>query len=99
MFQILWRPLEGMDDRFPLRIGELDACHPFSIGNHFTSDGSVAGFRRQRTLENGSPDPSSPENLQHSSPVNHQSSLLVQIARSSHSASAIILRETGAASV
>ena len=34
MFQVLSRPLEGLDDRFPLRIGELDARHPFCVGNH-----------------------------------------------------------------
>ena len=72
-------PFKGIDGGFPLRFGEFDSRHPFRVHNHFTSNGPVTGFRRQRTLKNGRPDPGGAKNSQSSSPVHHKSSFLNRV--------------------
>src|SRR6185295_9451558 len=68
-------PFKGIDSVFPLRLSEFDSGHPFGIRNHFTGNGPISDSRRQHALKNNSADPYSPENLQHSSPAYHKSSL------------------------
>ena len=76
MFQVLSRELEGIDDRFPLRLGQLDARHPFCVRNHLWRNRSAFRRRRQRPLKNGRSDPRRPKNRECASPSEHDSTLL-----------------------